>query len=198
MRHIIFIFTASFFLISCGQNETKQKELELKEKELALKERELLLKEKENTHQQPTKENTDINYKSYKPCSFSVVLPSNLDLQPIYEDRNPNYCDFSVKSKDGFEFIQIHSLINSRFEFNSIVELYQSAINESDFDITYKIQKSNWFVLSGINRKNGNVIYWKRVSGNRFISDLYIEYPKSRELDIMPHITTISRSFASE
>ena len=47
MRHIIFILTLSFFIISCGQNDTKQKELELKEKELALKQKELELKEKE-------------------------------------------------------------------------------------------------------------------------------------------------------
>ena len=44
MRHIIFILSISLLLISCGQNETKQKELELKEKELALKEKELALK----------------------------------------------------------------------------------------------------------------------------------------------------------
>ncbi len=45
MRHIIFILTLSLLIISCGQTDTKQKELELKEKELALKEKELQLKE---------------------------------------------------------------------------------------------------------------------------------------------------------
>lgn len=40
---------ASFIMVSCGQNSTKQKELELKEKELSLKERELALKEKDTT-----------------------------------------------------------------------------------------------------------------------------------------------------
>ena len=53
MRHIIFLLTISLFLISCGQNETKQKELELKEKELALKERELDLKEKDTNNLDP-------------------------------------------------------------------------------------------------------------------------------------------------
>ncbi len=47
MRHIIFLLTISLFVMSCGQNDTKQKELELKEKELALKQKELELKEKE-------------------------------------------------------------------------------------------------------------------------------------------------------
>lgn len=40
---------ASFILVSCGQNNDKQKELELKERELALKERELALKEKDTS-----------------------------------------------------------------------------------------------------------------------------------------------------
>lgn len=48
MRHVfIIIICLSSFVISCGQSDNKQKELELKEKELALKEKELALKEKE-------------------------------------------------------------------------------------------------------------------------------------------------------
>ena len=46
MRNII-LLVAIATLFSCGQNETKQKELELKERELALKEKELALKYKD-------------------------------------------------------------------------------------------------------------------------------------------------------
>ncbi|MBL0202347.1 MAG: hypothetical protein IPP81_19980 [Chitinophagaceae bacterium] len=54
MRHIIFLLTISFFIMSCGQTDTKQKVLDLKEKEIALKEKELQnkadsLKSKNNT-----------------------------------------------------------------------------------------------------------------------------------------------------
>ena len=48
MRHIILGLAVSLVLLSCGQNDTKQKELELKERELALKEKELQLKENTN------------------------------------------------------------------------------------------------------------------------------------------------------
>jgi len=48
MRKSILIITLSILFFSCGQDENKQKELELKEKELALKQRELDLKEKES------------------------------------------------------------------------------------------------------------------------------------------------------
>lgn len=47
MRYIIFLWTISLFIVSCGQNDTKQKELELKERELILKEKELELKLKD-------------------------------------------------------------------------------------------------------------------------------------------------------
>lgn len=47
MRHIIFLFIISLFTISCGQNDTKEKELELKEREIALKEKEFALKGKD-------------------------------------------------------------------------------------------------------------------------------------------------------
>jgi hypothetical protein len=47
MQYLSRIFALSFLIASCGQDDTKQKELELKERELALRERELLLKTKD-------------------------------------------------------------------------------------------------------------------------------------------------------
>ena len=48
MRHII-LLVAIAVLFSCGQNESKQKELELKEREIELKEKELALKYNDTT-----------------------------------------------------------------------------------------------------------------------------------------------------
>jgi hypothetical protein len=50
MRHIIKVLALSFIVAACGQNDNKQKELELKERELALKEKELALKEKDTAN----------------------------------------------------------------------------------------------------------------------------------------------------
>jgi hypothetical protein len=187
-------------LISCGQNETKQKELELKEKELALKEREIALKEKDTTNLKTIPVNVipKESYKSHSPCTFSVSLPSSFKLKTMYDDKSPDYCDYSVITNDGFEIMQLHSLLSSRFEFSSIKELYNAAVIKSELDISYKTQKGNWFVISGTKKENGNTVYWKRVSGNSFISDLHIEYPKSREAEIAPYIATISSSFTSK
>jgi len=52
MRHFITILTLSFIIASCGQNDNKQKELELKEKELALKEKEFALKQEDSLSNQ--------------------------------------------------------------------------------------------------------------------------------------------------
>jgi len=49
MRHNIFILCIITLLLSCGQSDTKQKELELREREVALKEKELALKESDTT-----------------------------------------------------------------------------------------------------------------------------------------------------
>jgi hypothetical protein len=76
--------------------------------------------------------------------------------------------------------------------------LYTNAIKKSELEISYKTQKGNWFVISGINKDNGNIVYWKRVSGNNFISDIHIEYPKGRESEISPYIAKISNSFTSK
>lgn len=57
MRHFI-LFIAVATMLSCGQNETNQKELELKEKELTLKEKELNLREKDPANIVSTKVDT--------------------------------------------------------------------------------------------------------------------------------------------
>jgi len=114
------------------------------------------------------------------------------------DDNNPDVCDYIVKTKFGLKLIEIHSLINSRFEFNTVQDLYKEALSKSKFNIIYKIQKSNWFVISGIKKENGNIVYWKRVAGANFISDLYIEYSKSQKNEIEPFLTKISTSFTSQ
>ncbi len=80
MRHIIFLLTISVFLASCGQNETKRKELELKERELALKEKEFALKQKDSTI---TSSNSVISSRTIKNTTSSTTInnhaePSNI------------------------------------------------------------------------------------------------------------------------
>lgn len=188
---------------SCAQNESKQKELELKQKELELKERELNLKENQTsgnisptTAPAPVQGKNDVYFKTFSGTGFSVSLPSTLHIQSRYDDQSST-CDYRATNEKGIELLQLRSLLSSRFESNDVQELYRMALAQSNMDISYQQQKANWFVLSGYDRSTGNVVYWRRSVGNRYISDLRIDYPKQYEADIYPHIATISKSFTS-
>jgi hypothetical protein len=73
------IIIALILLISCGQNDDKQKELELKERELALKEKELAFKEKESNnlksdYQEITKNETAQEVKKLSPDTKTMTM----------------------------------------------------------------------------------------------------------------------------
>jgi hypothetical protein len=208
--------------------DLKQKELELKEKELTQQQNKTsatsttTVAEPSASKNAPTtspstesKKNTTVSdnldnaqkvaFKSHNPCSFSVSLPTTFKLVSQNYETSPDYCDYEVKLTDGSVIIQIHSLLNSRFSFDDIKKgesdikyLYRRALSKSKLDITYKTQKENWFVISGIDKSNGKINYWKRVSGSNFISDLSIEYTKSQALQIEPYIGKIATSFSSQ
>ncbi len=136
-------------------------------------------------------------FKKHSPGQFSIELPVDMKLSKMYDQSSPDYSDFEVKLKDGYVIMELHSLINSRFEYSTIKELYDAALNSSKLDITYKMTASNYFVISGFNKENGNIVYWKRVLGENFVSDMHIEYSKSRKNDIEQHIGKIAKSFTS-
>ncbi|MFN8263765.1 MAG: hypothetical protein U0T07_09585 [Chitinophagales bacterium] len=143
--------------------------------------------------------NASTQYKKHTPCTFSVSLPIQFKLINEYPgDNNPDICDYLVKTKSGLSLIKLSSLIMSRFEFITIKDFYKEAINKSDLNIVYKIQKANWFVISGTKKNNGNIVYWKRVVSANFVSDLYIEYTQSQKKEIEPFLSKISTSFTSQ
>ena len=132
----------------------------------------------------------------YHPCSFRVSLPKSYIFE-MEQDDNLDVCDATVTTANGLSILEVHSMINSRVETDDIQELYQRALANSSLEITHKSQKHNWFVISGYNSK-GMIVYWKRISGDNFISDLYMEYPKSRSSEINPMIGRIADSFTSD
>lgn len=137
------------------------------------------------------------SYVTHRPCMFSVRLPADFIIRPMHSDKSPDYCDYAVKNRSGVQLIELHSMDKYRFDSIDIRDLYRAALQNSSYDITYKVQKGNWFVISGYNKQNGKIFYWKRVVGENFISDLDIEYAKSAKSMIEPHIGTIAKSFTS-
>ena len=88
------LFISFLMIFSCGQSDTKQKELELKERELALKEKELDLKEN-----QPNTQNiVEIKCNSDHQLSGTLV--------GIFNDGPP--CDYTylkIKAENGKEIL---------------------------------------------------------------------------------------------
>ena len=105
MRHIIFTL-AVVTLLSCGQSDTKQKELELKERELALKEKEIALKEKDSSNlkmpvQNSNKKDTAIEIKKIPVDTKILTLMS-----PEYsfgDLPHLSFKDFTTRIEEAYE-----------------------------------------------------------------------------------------------
>ncbi len=82
MRQFILILTLGIFFLSCGQNENKQKELELKERELALKEKEFALKQKDSSNIQ----NQAKPVTTTPATDNSTITASHSDFKVFLED----------------------------------------------------------------------------------------------------------------
>ncbi|MBL0202346.1 MAG: hypothetical protein IPP81_19975 [Chitinophagaceae bacterium] len=80
MRQLIFLLAFPLFLISCGLNDTKQKELELKENELALKQKALDLKEKQISG--------DTTAKNVAPTNTATIEQIVLDIRSEFKRIN--------------------------------------------------------------------------------------------------------------
>jgi hypothetical protein len=86
--------------------------------------------------------------------------------------------------------ISIYSLIGGRWTTIPDSALYAESIN-----ITYHLEKEHWFVVSGIDKETGRLIYIKVYWGDTYISILRIHYPKEKRSLIEPYIPQLSQSF---
>lgn len=144
------------------------------------------------TDSSPREEITD-----QMPYKFDVDLPRSWKLSRLGEETL-DYCDYEARLPDGFKVLDIYVLLNTRFGADNIRDLYEEALKLETLDISYKLQKENWFVISGIDKKTKNIVYWKRVFGDMYVGDLRFEYPKKKEAEIAPHIGSIAKSFTCD
>jgi hypothetical protein len=110
------------------------------------------------------------------------------------EDSSVDYCDYEVRTKSDI-LIELHSMVKQRMETDDLNDLYKEAIAHIDLDISYKTMVKDFFVISGIDNRTNRIVYWKRVVGEQFVSDLRIEYDKSNKSVIERYIGKISGSF---
>jgi len=135
---------------------------------------------------------------AYNKGQMSFELPKYMKLKNMYDEPTPDSKNFEVITGDPDIIIELHSLIASRFGCGGIQDCYSAALNGTKLEVTYKMKSNNYFVISGFNKDNGNIVYWKRVIGEWYISDLHIEYSPLKKNKIEPYIGQISKSFKSQ
>lgn len=212
-----FIFFISLILIigiSCNDNQ-KKKEIELKEKELLLKEKEIELKEREfeknteienvtikvNTDSEKVNTDSDKKSKYQTYCNerfnFCIDYPSKF----IPQGESYNGDGQSFMSEDNKTAIVAYGNLAVTDVSDNINKVYNTAI--IDDNITYKILKRNYFIISGYD-KNGNIFYRKTVSkkinyfGNEnteIFQTLMISYPENQKNVYAEYCQKISKSF---
>ena len=136
--------------------------------------------------------------KKQHPCSFYISLPEGFSIKPIEKESNFDYCDYNVKTADKVEVMQLHSLLASRYLDSEIKTLFAIEQKMEDINIVYRLQRANWFVISGTDKKTGHLLYRKTIVGERFVSELRIDYAKGQAAKIEPYIAKIAASFTSE
>lgn len=114
MRNIILMTVSALLIFSCGQNDNKQKELELKERELAVKEKELALKQRDtissktpmaDTSKKTTKQeikksspNTKVMnmiFKAYEEGENMYLVFKDIETGKEYSFENPDEKKFN-------------------------------------------------------------------------------------------------------
>lgn len=184
MRYLFpILLFAVLFTFSCQNQESKTDEKTSDEK----------------TEVEPENEKP-MEYVDQKPCSFSVKLPSDFELAPMYEEEEPNadYCDYEVKSPKIFVSFQFHSQLKSRFENTEIDTLFARALESPGKIIASKTKQDNWFVLTGSDTQAPYYFYWKRVVGENFISDMHVVYEEKDKKEVEKYLEEIGNSFESE
>ena len=138
-------------------------------------------------------------FKNHSVCGLAISLPTHFTIQPVsIEDNNLDFCDYTVASLENNLNGTVSSRNKARFEFSEIKELYDAALANSKLNIMERKQQQKWFVIRGIDPSSKNVIYWKRVVGENYISDMHLEYPQDDTDNPNPHLKKIATSFVSD
>lgn len=166
MKYLFLIFTLAF--LSCGQHETKQKELALKEKEIALKEQELALKEKDATHLTPPAQ--EVKKNDTIPVSKKLLTDEKV-MTMIFEEYSEGdyphliFKDIATKKEYDFRFLSDNNLNGVAILLNDnkaafglkanpkylkktfIVETKKKMVSDADLDGN-PIKSKEWVITS--------------------------------------------------
>jgi len=146
-----------------------------------------------------TKSNNIEKYVNSK-FGFSLKYPSDLLTQKTYPENGDG-----VWLKNKYGTVTLTPSGSYAIDTHSIRQAYKETIKwkneDRNIEITYKVQKKNWFVLSGYNHKNKTIFYDKRYfvysseEDSNIIIGFDIEFPIKDKKKYDSLIKTVSKSF---
>jgi hypothetical protein len=152
---------------------------------------------------------TDIEFAEH---FFEIDLPDNFNLKveeegfyerynwvdnddTMYTIRRLSYnmagIDIVMEQDTSID-ITVYSLIGGRWSNVPDSSEYAETIS-----ISYYFEKDDWFVVSGIGKYSGELLYIKVSNGHLYRSILRLQYPQEKKTLIEPYISQLSKSFKS-
>ena len=141
---------------------------------------------------------------------FEIDLPDNFELTvnpngfyERYDWVDNDDTTYSVKllsfdmagidiamEQDSSVDISVYSLIGGRWD-----NIPDSSEYAESLDISYYLERDDWFVVSGIGKYSEEIIYIKVYFGKAYISILRLQYARDKKSLIEPYISKLSNSF---
>lgn len=131
---------------------------------------------------------------------FSIDYPSDIFINKFFPTNNDG-----VRLTNKTKTVKLIASGSYMVSSPNIEEEYQQAIKwkkeDKDIELTYKVQKENWFVFSGYNHKNKSIFYEKRFcyGDDENVSVLvgyYFEYPIKEKEKYTKWIKVFNESFS--
>ena len=133
---------------------------------------------------------------------FELTLPREFSVHPVYgENSNTlDYSDYSIQFNGHEDYITTSTYGLGRVGCGSEQQCYEEQLKEWEktIDITYKVQKDNWFVISGIGKYSGRVFYLRGSFGDKYMSTLRFAYPPEDKEEVEKYLPLLSKSFQSK
>ncbi len=149
-----------------------------------------------------TNEVTAQNNEAYSQSKtfFDVDMPPDFWISCVYgcEENTVDYADYKISYQDTLNYITTSSYNLGRTACSSVQECFEEQLLawSETINITYKLQKNNWFVISGIGKNSGNIFYLKGYYGVKYFSNIKFVYPQEVKNELEDYVSEISKSFS--
>jgi hypothetical protein len=137
----------------------------------------------------------DLTYTTYHNLRFaySIDYPKNL-LFPQGEAENGDGQKFLSKNTDATLLVfGSNNALNQTLEERYHEESRGGTPDTPKRVVTYRVQKDNWYVISGYN--DGKVFYQKTIYRDDVFKTFYFEYDENRKSFYDPIVKQLAKSF---